>query len=212
MNRFQNATAFALLVLVTGCGGGSEAAESAEGESAGGGGSVPAISSGTQLVFTVEETVSTQDHASGHAFSLRLASSVAAGGGAELPAGTRARGVVTRATTSTDSNQPAELVVALSSIEIGGQMIPVKSTVIAAGVDAGAGDSGSRTAAKVGTGAAAGAIVGQVLGGDTRSTVAGAVVGTVAGAGIAAATRAGHAALPAGSTVTVRLDEGLPVR
>jgi hypothetical protein len=160
----------------------------------------------------VDETVSTQDHSTGHEFSLRLANAVASGSGVELPAGTLARGVVTSATTSTDSNEPAELVVALSSIEIGGQMIPIKNTVIAAGVDADAGDSGARSAAKVGTGAAAGAIVGQILGGDTRSTVAGAVVGTVAGAGVAAASRAGHAALPAGSRVTIRLDEGLPVR
>jgi hypothetical protein len=111
-----------------------------------------------------------------------------------------------------DSDQPAELVIAITGIEVGGEMVPVKNSIVSTGVSADAGDSGSRTAAKVGTGAAAGAIVGQILGGDTRSTVAGAVVGTVAGAGVAAATRAGHATLPVGSTVTVQLDERLAVQ
>lgn len=212
MNRIGSATAVALLLLA-GCGGGSEAAEGAGAEGgAAAEASVPALSAGTELVFTVEKTVSTQDHASGHEFSLRLAGSASAGNGVELPAGTAARGIVTSARNSVDSNAPAELVIALTSIEVGGSQVPVRNTVVSTGITADAGDSGGRSAAKVGTGAAAGAIVGQILGGDTESTVAGAVVGTVAGAGIAAATRAGHATLPAGSTVTIRLEEGLPLQ
>jgi hypothetical protein len=214
MTRIQSTTALALLLLAAGCGGGSEAAEAGggEGEAAVSAAASPALVAGTQLVFTVEETVSTQDHTSGDTFTLRLASAVPAGNGVELPIGTRARGVVTSAKSSVDSDTPAQLGIAITSIEVDGVLVPVKSTVVSAGVSADAGDSGSRSAAKVGTGAAAGAIIGQILGGDTESTVAGAVVGTVAGAGVAAATRAGHAVLPQGATVTVRLDERLPVQ
>lgn len=221
MNRIQWAMALVLLTATAGCGGGSEAAEAPEGETSTsregeGGSEAPALSSaipaGTQLIFVVEETISTEENESGHVFPLRLVGGVSAESGAQLPEGTRARGVITSARSSTDSDSPAQLVVALSSIELNGRWVPVNSAVLQAQVSADAGDSSARTAAKVGTGAAAGAIIGQILGQDTRSTVTGAVVGTVAGGAIAAATRTGHAVLPAGSQMTVRLDEPINLR
>ena len=76
-----------------------------------------------------------------------------------------------------------------------------------ADLDADNPDSTGETAAKIGVGAAAGALVGQILGQDTESTLAGAGVGAAVGTAVALATRGGSAKLPAGSVLTVRLDE-----
>ena len=62
----------------------------------------------------------------------------------------------------------------------------------------------------MGIGAAAGALVGQVLGKDTEATLKGAAVGAAAGTVVAVASRNGDATLEEGSRITVRTEE--PIR
>jgi YMGG-like Gly-zipper len=61
-------------------------------------------------------------------------------------------------------------------------------------------------------GAGAGAILGQVLGGDTEATVLGAVIGGAAGAVIESQTTGQDVVIPAGTTLWVRVNEPLTVR
>ncbi len=169
------------------------------------------IPAGETLIFEVSETVSTADHDEGDTFSLRLVADVQGTNGARLPEGTEARGVVALAEESAGPEEEAALVVALEAIEVNGDEVEIDAVVESASMETATRDSGARTAATVATGAAAGAVLGQVLGGSTRSTIQGAIAGGVVGAGVAITTRDGHAVLPQGSRVTVRLEEPLPV-
>ncbi len=170
---------------------------------------VRAIEAGTVLTFEVRENVSTSSHTSGDAFSLVLVNAVTGPGGAVLAAGTSARGLVTDAHSSTGPDDEALLAVRIASIEAGGSQKPIAGEVHSAEIDASTRDSGARSAATIATGTAAGAILGQVLGGDTRSTVTGAAAGTAVGVVVALTTRGGDANLPQGSRIAVRLDRDL---
>ncbi len=172
---------------------------------------VAAIPAGTRLVFEVMEDVSTATHEAGARFSLRLVDDVRGAYGAMIPAGASARGVVTQSARSSGADSEALLAVRIASVQVNGGYEDIRGTVEATDIEASTRDSGQRTAAKVATGAAAGAVIGQILGRDTRSTVTGAAVGAAAGVGIALTTRDGHAVLPRGSRVEVRLDQSVVV-
>jgi hypothetical protein len=209
-----------LVLVLAACGADSDAHEASEGESASRATEgrstsraavVPMIPAGAELVFEVLEDVSTATHRSGDAFRLRLVQPVSGSHGAQLVAGAEARGVVTESRPSSGPDQESLLGLSLTTMQVNGGHRPIEATVESASMQQAAGDSGERTAAKIATGAAAGAIVGQILGRNTRSTVVGAAVGAAAGTGIALSTRTGHAVLPRGSLVTVRLTEPLVV-
>lgn len=168
-----------------------------------------AFSKGTRLTFEMAEDISTSSHGAGDTFELRLVDEVRGSGGAILPAGTRARGVIMDARPSRDSSQEAVLAARIQAVHVNGTMRDLPGTVESASTRTSTGDSGTRSAAKVATGAAAGAVIGQVLGRSTRSTVTGAAAGAAAGVGIALTTLEGHATLREGARVTVRLDREL---
>jgi hypothetical protein len=218
------AAATLLAFSVAACGGDSDAADEPGDEPWAGdewagedrGGEAPsapvaAIPSGTVLTFEVHEDVSTATHEAGERFSLRLVSGVEGARGAAIPAGAMAQGVVTESHRSTGADAEAVLGVRIASVQVNGAYKDIQGTVQSTDLETAARDSGQRSAAKVATGAAAGAIIGQIIGRDTRSTVTGAAVGAAAGLGIALTTRDGHAVLPRGATVVVRLDEPLVV-
>ncbi|MEX2527307.1 MAG: hypothetical protein WEA09_06675 [Gemmatimonadota bacterium] len=170
---------------------------------------VRAIPAGTLLTFEVREDVSTSSHEAGDGFELVLLNAVNGPAGAVLIAGTEARGEVTNVHASTGPDDQSLLGVRVATVEAGGSQTALHGSVQSAEVEASTRDSGSRTAATIATGTAAGAILGQILGGDTRSTVTGAAVGTAVGIGVALTTRGGHATLPTGSRIVVRLDRDL---
>ncbi len=219
--RLGFATAATLLaVSVAACGGDSDAADEpgderwADEEWSGEAprdAAIPAIPAGTTLTFEVEEDVSTATHEAGQRFNLRLVSGVDGVHGATIPAGATARGIVTESQRSSGADSEAVLGVRIASVQVNGGYRDIAGTVQSTDLETAARDSGQRSAAKVATGAAAGAIIGQIIGRDTRSTVTGAAVGAAAGLGIALTTRDGHAVLPRGAMVVVRLDEPLVV-
>jgi hypothetical protein len=170
---------------------------------------VRAIQAGTTLTFEVREAVSTSSHDTGDTFSLVLVDAVTGPAGASLSAGAPARGVVTGSHSSTGPNDESILGIRVGSVEAAGSQRPISGEAQSADVVSSTRDSGTRTAATIATGAAAGAIIGQILGRDTRSTVSGAAVGTAVGVGVALTTRGGHAELPVGSRIVVRLSQDL---
>lgn len=170
---------------------------------------VRAIPAGALLTFEIGEDVSTSSHASGDAFSLVLVDAVSGPAGGVLAAGTPARGIVTESHSSTGSEDVSLLAVRVASVEAGGSQKAVEGVVQSAAIEGDTQDSGARTAATIAIGTAAGAIVGQVVGGNTRSTVIGAAAGTAVGVGVALTTRSGDATLPRGSRIVLQLDRDL---
>lgn len=171
----------------------------------------PTVPEGTSLTFQVTETVSTDTNKQGDYFTTTL-TAPAAGleGGTVLPAGTKGRWIVTQSSDNVDGK--AVLAANLESVQVDGTWVPVEATVTDSELKTDNPDSNTETAAKIGIGAAAGAIVGQVLGKNTESTLKGAGVGAALGTAIALSTRGGSAKIEAGSKITVRLDQPLVVR
>jgi hypothetical protein len=168
-----------------------------------------AVPAGTSMTFTVDETVSTDDNEVGDQFTATLQSPVTGPDGRTLiEAGTPSRWTVQEASTEGDSTV---LAAQLESMQVDGSWETIPARVVSADVQTDTADTGGETAAKIGVGAAAGALIGQILGDDTRSTLAGAGVGAAAGTIFALATRGGSAELPAGSSITVELTAPLRV-
>ncbi|HUR93636.1 MAG TPA: hypothetical protein VMY76_03570 [Gemmatimonadales bacterium] len=69
--------------------------------------------------------------------------------------------------------------------------------------------TGAGDIAKVGAGTAAGAIVGRVIGGSTKGAIIGGIIGGAVGTQRAVETKDRDVVVPAGTTVTLTLDEKL---
>jgi hypothetical protein len=125
--------------------------------------------------------------------------------------GARVRGVVLESTQSPGAEQPAVLSLGVERVELSDRLVPVVATVTELEHEAGTRDSNTRTAAKVGAGAVAGALIGRVLGGGGDDALKGAAAGVAAGAAVAHATRSGHAKVPQGARMVIVLDRDMVV-
>ncbi len=169
----------------------------------------PVVPVGTSLTFIVGEKISTSDHEAGHTFtSILEGDAMGVDGATALPAGTIGRWIVTESTDD-DGQGAAVLAMRLEAIDVGGAWYPVTATVTEAQLSTDQKDSNTETAAKIGIGAAAGAIAGKVLGGSTGATLKGAGVGAAMGTVVALSTRGGSATLEKDARITVTLDEPL---
>jgi len=168
------------------------------------------VEAGAELVFTVETELSTKDNRAGDVFYAYLTDDlVAPDGMVLLPRGVRARGRVIEAFASEDSNELPVLDVVLEELLGPDGDMPIDAIVLEIPLEGEARDSGRESAVKVLTGAAAGAILGRILGGDDDDAVKGGVVGAAAGAAVAYRSRGGHAKLPAGAHITIRLERSI---
>ena len=170
--------------------------------------SVPA---GTNFSVRMNEELSTRNSSEGQTFTATLSEALVAYDGTELvPAGATVRGRVTQVSKSGRAGQQAQLRIDFTSVSYGGETYSLSATTLDADAHLVTRDSKATQAAKVGGGAVAGAIIGRVIGKSTRATVAGAAVGAAAGTAVAIGTADVDAVIPAGASVTARLDT--PVR
>ena len=138
-------------------------------------------------------------------------SAIDASNGVSIPSGARVGLVVTKSKTSGSQGDAAELEFDVRSLSYGGETYEVSGTVA---TDAVVMERKGGDAKKVAIGAAAGAVIGNVIGGGSRAqrTVVGAAAGGLAGAAAAAATGDRLACLPEGSAMTIRLGNSVTVR
>ena len=213
--RTSTALASLLTVGLVACttGESSDAPESERVEEAAPEEMVRTVPAGASMAFQVQETISTETHSTGDVFTATLASDVTDADGTVLvPAGTASRWMVTESSPDGSEEGGAVLVVGLEAVQLGDEWSPVQASVTSTEIESGSADTNTETAAKVAVGAAAGAILGQVIGKDTESTLKGAGVGAAVGTAVALTTRGSKATLPAGSVITVQLDEAVTVR
>jgi hypothetical protein len=121
--------------------------------------------------------------------------------------GTRMRGEVIASRRGSDEDRGPELAIEVRELLLAGRDLDVRAEVLEASVQTRSSDSDGETAAKVATGAAAGAILGRILGKDGKDALKGAIAGAIAGGAVAYATRDGHAELPQGALIEIRLVE-----
>src|SRR5207245_579979 len=144
--------------------------------------------------------------------NLKLAPTESTAAWKHLPARPPVRGTIDAAEPRPNPNSPGKLVLSVHSVTVRGTSYPVDASVVAMDtVEQGRGVT-KADAAKVGAGAAAGAIVGKLLGKDGKGAVIGGIVGAGAGAAAARASRDIDLVLPKGAAVTLKLDKPLTVR
>lgn len=167
------------------------------------------LAAGTQIGVTLVDSLDSESAKAGDRFSAQVSSPVTDGAYVLLPAGSRVLGHLTEVR-PTDGDSPAVIVVAFDSVQVGEKTHPIAATVTDVQMEnrSEMKDEGK----KIGIGAAAGAVIGAVVGKDVKGAIIGAASGAAVGTAIALGTQARYAMLPAGSKVTLRLDEPLAVR
>jgi len=162
------------------------------------------VPSGSSLAARLADGVNTNVTRPGQALSAVVSEPIIVGGDMVIPADAILSGTVIAI-----SEKPPSMTIEWTEIQTvaGTLVLTAKPTIVRLAEHSEMKDE----AAKIGGGAAAGAIVGGVVGGNVKGAAIGAAAGAAAGTGVALATKERYAYLPAGSRVSVQLEESLSV-
>ena len=166
------------------------------------------VDAGTTLKVTMDALVSTKDKVAGDTFTGQLAEPIMVGDHVVFPAGSTVNGHVVEAVRTGKSTGRGKMVLAYDSIVANGKTYAINST--GAPIEGKSGTKGD--VAKIGGGAAAGAIIGGIIGGSGSSAAKGAAIGGAAGTAATLMTRGPDPEVKAGQTVDVSLDQSVTVQ
>jgi hypothetical protein len=169
------------------------------------------VATGTAIQVTLDQALSTRTSQVGDLFTTTVASDVRTDDGVAIPAGSQIRGRVTAVQKSGQPGQAAVLKIAFDEVTVDGATYPVALTVAEANPTSVSRSSTGEKVGKIGIGAAAGAILGQVIGKDTESTLIGAAIGAAAGTAIVLGSSDSDAVLAEGSPMTVTVDAPITI-
>jgi hypothetical protein len=170
------------------------------------------VASGTHVDLTISDELSSRKNKAGDKFTAKVAQDVRdPAGNVVIEAGSTVNGVVVAVKPAPNRRTPGTLTIALQNVEVDGGTFPITATIDSVQTEHRTQGINSRDAAKVGIGAAAGAVVGQVISKNTKGTVIGAVVGGMAGAGVAAETKDLDIVIPDDSHILVTVTQPLRV-
>jgi hypothetical protein len=169
------------------------------------------LRAGTEVSASADDSISTRHAKPGDAFTATVSESVRdRSGHVVIPAGSTISGTVVHADPAPNPRASGQLDLAVTSVSVRGRTYTVEGTVESKDtVMKGRGVTGA-DAAKVGGGAAIGAVAGRLLGGG-KGTVIGGVAGAAAGAGAASRSRDVDVVLPKGAGMRVRLTSPVTV-
>lgn len=162
---------------------------------------IATIPAGTTLVAALDQEVSTANVRTGDVVHLHTVEPIQLGANVRIPAGVAVRATVTESKGGGRIAGAPVLALRFTDVVVDGGRRSIDADPYRV---QGHNDLG-KSAAQIGVGTVAGAIVGRVVGGK-GGTAKGAVVGAAAGTGVAVATPGGQVTLPAGHTVRVHLD------
>jgi len=170
------------------------------------------VPAGTHLDLTIDDELSSRKNKPGDTFTAKVVTDVRdASGTIVIEAGSTVNGSVVAVKPAPNRRTPGTLTIALSTVEMNGKTFPIRATVDSVQLEYRKQPISGQDAAKVGIGAAAGAVIGQVISKNTKGTVIGAVVGGIAGAGVAAETKDLDIVIPDGSHILVTVTEPMKV-
>lgn len=167
------------------------------------------VPAGTVLDAEFTERLASDTSSAGETFRVRVVQDVMADGEVAIPAGSEILGEVTDVVRLRKVGGQAKLALRFTDLVLpSGATVPIEASF----VQQGRSETG-KDAATIGGGAAAGAILGRVIGKGNRSkaSVIGAIIGAAAGAAIASKTPGEEVVIPAGTVVSLRLDEPMEV-
>ncbi len=169
-----------------------------------------AIPAGTDLRVELNQKLSTKTSQKGDQFTANLLNPlVTAGGEAVVPAGATVVGRVTGLKGSSHVGEQAAIRLSVERIQFEGQSYPLAANIVDTKVKT------KRNAGNIGKGAAIGGVAGAVLGGVIGGSLKGALIGGALGAGTGTVISLGTgnvaAELPAGSEMTLRTTQRVPL-
>jgi hypothetical protein len=165
---------------------------------------------GTEIHAALDDSIDSRHDTTGQMVTAHVMENVTGSDGRTLiAAGAPVRLTVTRITPAKSKGSQGALDLRADGIALNGQLESVKADVRPVPRELrGRGVTGS-DAAKVGVGAAGGAVLGRVLGGNTRGAVIGGVVGAAGGAVVASQTTTRDVVVKAKTPVVLVLTEPL---
>jgi hypothetical protein len=171
------------------------------------------LAGGTGVAAVASQAICSNTHPSGTRITARTRDTMTGTNGASIPAGTEITFSVGQATVANNRGETPTLVFADDM-----RVFPASNPSgiqLAGGIDASVDrlrlSSGGNDAKKVVGGAAAGAIIGQIIGKNTKSTVIGAATGGAVGAVAAHQTADEAACVPAGRAMTLTLRDAVQI-
>lgn len=162
------------------------------------------VPSGTSLVVTVDQALSSKTSQAGQTFLATLARPVSIGGATAIPKGSQVTGTVITAKEKGKIKGEGQLALALTGITIRGKSYDIHTGTLDSTVKG----KGKRTAVTTGGGAAGGALIGGIAGGGKGAGI-GALVGAAGGFVGGALTGNKQIEIPAETALTFTLSKSL---
>lgn len=165
---------------------------------------------GTEIHAALDDSINSRTDTAGRVITAVVMENVTGSDGKTLiAAGAPVRFTVTRLSAAKSKTAQGRLLLTVDSIGMSGQLRKVSANVQPVPHELRGRGVGTSEAAKVGVGAAGGAVLGRVLGGNTKGAVIGGVVGAAGGAVVASQTASRDVVVKARTPVTFVLTEPL---
>jgi hypothetical protein len=167
------------------------------------------LAAGTSLTAATTAEIRSNKNKVGDTVMAKIANDVKDNSGrVVIPAGSEVALKVTAIKESENkSDSTGTLTLQPTSVTINGQSYPIAARIDHVGSKLEGRKTGAGDIAKVGGGAAAGAILGRVIGGSAKGAIIGGVIGGAVGTQRAVETKDRDVVVPAGTSVTLVLDE-----
>jgi hypothetical protein len=167
------------------------------------------LAAGTSLTAATTAEIRSHKNKVGDTVTAKIAADVKdRSGRVVIPAGSTVALKVTAIKESENkSDTTGTLTLQPTSVSINGQSYPIAASIKGVNTRLEGRKTNAGDIAKVGGGAAAGAILGRVIGGSSKGAVIGGVIGGAVGTQRAVETKDRDVVVPAGTSVTLVLDE-----
>jgi hypothetical protein len=171
----------------------------------------PTLAAGTSINAATDAEITSKTNKPGDEITATIGADIKdASGRVVIPKGSKLVLKVTAIKPSdSKSDTTGTLTLDAVGVEVNGNQRPIVATISGVKTHLQGRGTDATDAAKVAGGAAAGAVVGRVLGGGSKGTIIGGILGAAVGTQRAVETKDRDVVLPAGTAVTVKLDQTL---